>query len=201
MGEVDTLYKICLKKVVEETILEHPLNITHIPHTIFEDVWDVQTIKNLQQEESAIFNMIMVMISEYNDAVMLFNHHCDIYDKVSLEMQKIEMAYPQDENSSPAPAIVEKMRTERVIMFNKLLENFSRIDDKMMEIDIHIMIKKGKFDVIVKEKKKLQLRFDLKFNLDDEFEVHLDDEFERSMSVHNRRINQNRIFLHHEEGG
>ena len=64
------------------------------------------------------------------------------------------------------------------------------------------MLQAGKqLGCLINEQVRLLFWFDLKFNLDDEFEVHLDDEFERSMSVHNRRINQNRIFLHHEEGG
>ena len=200
MAKVETLYKLCMKKMIKEKLLHYPLDIRNIPHTIFENLWDAQKMMNLQEEERSVYNMIMVLNSEYNDAVLLFNHHCDIYDKIEVEMDKIERVFPQDENLPPPP-IIEKMRSEREIMFNKLFNKFSDIDDKMMEIDTQTMTKCGKLDVIVKELKKQHSRFNIKFNLDDDFELQLDAELERIMSIHNRRINQNRIFLHHAEGG
>ena len=203
MVEVHTLYKLCLKNVVQYNILPFPVDIkNHIPHTIYVDVWGVQEIKNLQEQARANYNMLSDIEAELDDSLKSWNYHVDIQDKVSLDMQKIEMIYPQHENSPPAPEIIQKLRSESEIMFLKLSDNFSLITNKMMEIENHHDIKYRQFCVIVKEKKKLKKLhgdFDFKLNHTKLYQE-LDNEFERRISDINSIIHQN-VHVHVHHGG
>lgn len=187
---------------MQYNILPYPADIrNHIPQSIYADVWGVQEIKNLQEEIRANYNMLSDIEAELNDSLKSWNYHVDIQDKVSLDMQKIEMIYPLGTNSPPA--IIEKLRTESEIMCIKLADNFSLLNRKMVEIEKHHMIKYSQYCLKVKEKKKLQKLYgDFEFKLNHtKLYQELDDEFERMISDINSMIHQNvHVHVHHEGG-
>ena len=190
MVEVNTLYKTCLKHVVEQKLLSHPVDIQWLPITIYEDLWNVQSIKNFHHIERAIYSNIAHLESQYEDVEPLYIEYANLWEIACSEMRRINAPHPHD----PIPPIPPPM------MFFRLYQKYLDFDSMLDIFDEWIDRKWELVEEFVEEREKLTTQYgDFEFNIEsifiDEEEDHL---FEERMESLHKSIDENRVVVYEE---
>ena len=180
-----TLYETALKVCVENSLVQHPVDVNEIPLTIYGDLWNFHIYKNIQEMEKDAFGMIGYLETEYDDVYSLYSEYSAIWDLTASEMTRINMMYLCDENPpSPPP-----------MMFHRVFTKFKDLEATAAHINEWINTKWEQVDANKKEKERLKKKYgDVKFSVNP-MNIHseLDDKFETKMNNLFERIYGNRI--------
>ena len=187
MGEVDTLYKLCLKQVIQQKLLQYPYDNSQLPHIIFEDVWDVQTVKNIEEVQRGLYSTIAYLELQYDEMEYLYVEYGNLWEIASSEMKRINEPNPYDSNPPSAPPM----------MFYRLYSKYKDFGNFLDLLDEWIDRKWELIEEFEEEKERLHDRYgDFDFNIkafyiDEEDDAHL----ERRLQSINRRIHENRVIV------
>ena len=81
-------------------------NIGPIPHTIYEDLWNLQRMKTLIVREKYLQHTISILEQELDDVDEDEEYYNNIWNKVSEELTILNHPNPYDSNPPPAPSLV-----------------------------------------------------------------------------------------------
>ena len=193
MVEVNTLYKTCLKKIVEQNILSHPVDIrNHIPQIIYEDLWNVQSIKNFQQVESGLYSTIAYLESQYEDVEPFYAEYANMWEIACSEMRRINAPHPHDPNPPIPPPMMFFRLYQKYLDFDKMLDVFDEWIDRKWEL----------VEEFSEEKEKLTTQYgNFDFKIESIFIAKEEDDHlfvERMESLH-RSLDENRVVINEEE--
>ena len=193
MVEVNTLYKTCLKHIVEQNLLSHPVDIrNHIPQIIYEDLWNVQSIKNFQQVERGLYSSIAYLESQYEDVEPFYAEYANMWEIACSEMHRINAAYPDDRNPPNPPPMMFFRLYQKYLDYDQMLDVFDEWIDKKWEL----------VEEFSEEKEKLITQYgDFDFKIESIFIAKEEDDHlfaERMESLH-RSLDENRVVIYEEE--
>ena len=61
MSAVSTLQSLCAQLIVQNNLVVHPVNIKHIPHTIYGDLWNLTALKSVYMREMYLIKKIDII--------------------------------------------------------------------------------------------------------------------------------------------
>ena len=61
MSAVSTLQSLCAQLIVQNNLVAHPVNIEHIPHTIYENLWNLTALKSVYMRETYLIKKIDII--------------------------------------------------------------------------------------------------------------------------------------------
>ena len=107
MCAVNTLQEICTQLLVQNNLVTHHVNnIGPIPHTLYEDIWNLQCMKNVLVREKYLQHTISILEQELDDVNEDEEHYNYIWDRVSEELNILNQPNPYNSNPPPAPEMI-----------------------------------------------------------------------------------------------
>lgn len=192
MAVVDTLYKLCLRSTIQHNLLHHPHDIrNHIPNIIYEDLWDVQTMKNIEEIQRGLYSTVGYLELQYDEVDTLHVEYGNLWNIASTEMQRINSPHPYDSNPPNAPPM----------MFYRLYSKYMDYGNFLQLLDEWIDHKWELIEEFEEEKERLHDRYgDFDFNIKSFYIDEEDDaNFERRLQTISRRIDENRVIVYLSE--
>ena len=105
MCTVNTLQNLCAKMCVEnKSILKHPVNISDIPLHIYEDLWNLTAIKDLEERKNYLGWRIDNLEDEWLDTDEKAEFYKDIWGQLSEGLKAIN-APPTLARLLPTPKV------------------------------------------------------------------------------------------------
>lgn len=179
MCAVNTLQNLCAKMCVEnKSILKHPVNISDIPLHIYEDLWNLTAIKDLEERKNYLHCRIQKLEDEWTDTDEKAEFYTDIWEQLSEGLRAI--------NAPPS------------LGYHMLYRKSQDLTEMATILEDWCNRKWGQLDEILEELKTYPVYPNVDFELDDSLDLDdaMDVEYDVQVGKLFDRVWRNQIHIH-----
>ena len=191
MSAVSTLQSLCAQLIVQNNLVVHPVNTKHIPHTIYEDLWNLRALKSVYMREMYLIKKIDIIEDLLDEVEEGAEFYEDVWMVVSEDLTALNAPDLYETNPPSAPPM----------MFFRLYQKVQNLKEIVGTLDKWVDRKWDQVYVNDGEKEKyLQVYGNVIFNVDaPTLDDEVDREYEDKVDTLIERNRRNPIAIHIQE--
>ena len=106
MSAVSTLQSLCAQLIVQNNLVVQPVKTKHIPHTIYEDLWNLTALKSVYMREMYLIKKIDIIEDFLDEVKEGAEFYEDVWMVVSEDLTALNAPDLYETNPPSAPPMM-----------------------------------------------------------------------------------------------